>query len=98
LKGPWRATLSAALSLAFLAGQAEIAQHQFEHSHDTTHSSGSCAVCVFAQQTALTTSAELPMGVMVATGQTTTPELPLSRQLPWHFPFGPRSPPCVAAL
>ena len=82
----------------FLAGQAAAANHQLQCDHDPGHSSGNCALCEYAQQTALTTSAELPMIVVMPTGEITTPELPIPLQSLCHFSFGPRSPPCFASL
>jgi hypothetical protein len=90
--------LAVALLLAFLAGQVEAAHHQLEHCHTAGHSSGACTVCAMAQQTALTIVVEVPLVVMMATGETTSPELPTPPSSPCRFPFGPRSPPCVASL
>lgn len=98
MKRLWQRTLAVALLLAFLAGQAEIAHHHLESSHDPAHASGGCVVCAFAQQTALTTGVELPLVVVAATAETVTPELPALRQSACRFPFGSRSPPCVASL
>jgi hypothetical protein len=87
-----------AFLLAFLAGQVEVAHHCFEHCDDAEHSSENCPLCALAHQPALLVSLELPALVIVAMGETPTPDLPAPPQSPRHFPFGPRPPPSVALL